>query len=104
MIEITDAQFSEEVLSSEFPVLVDCWAPWCGPCKRLAPVLEELSEEYSGRLKIVKINIDENSEVVTKLGIRSIPYLVIFKGGIDISFVPGALPKAKLIEFIEAHL
>lgn len=104
MIEITDAQFTDEVLKSEIPVLLDCWAPWCAPCKRLAPVLEELASEYSNRLKIVKINIDDNSEVVTQFGIRSVPYLIIFKNGQAISFVPGALPKPKLIEFIETHI
>lgn len=104
MIEITDAQFSEEVLKSEIPVLVDFWAPWCGPCRAIAPILEQLYEEYQGRFKIVKVNSDENEELVNTYSIRSIPTLIVFKNGELKDNIQGALPKQKLKEMIEFYL
>ncbi len=98
---VTDAEFEAEVLGASEPVLVDFWAEWCGPCRALAPTLEELSEEMGGKVKIVKVNIDENPEAPTKYGVRSIPTLMIFNGGELKSQTVGALPKTELQGWIE---
>ncbi len=92
-MEITDAQFSQEVLNSEIPVLVDFWAPWCGPCRMVAPILEEIAKEYEGRLKVVKVNVDENQIVASSYGIMSIPTLILFRAGTPVGKLVGALPK-----------
>ncbi len=92
----TDDNFQSEVLSSTQPVLVDFWAAWCGPCKAIAPHVESLAEEYAGKAKIGKLDVDENQEVATKFGIRSIPTLLVFKGGAVVDQVIGAVPKDKL--------
>lgn len=99
-----DANFSTDVLQSEHPVLVDFWAPWCGPCKMVAPVLEEISEEYSGKISIVKLNTDENPEVTQKYGITGIPTLNVYVGGEVVKTVVGALPKNKLVRELEPYL
>jgi thioredoxin 1 len=106
-VEGTDTNFDQEVLRSNIPVLVDFWAPWCGPCRMVSPSVEELAEELSGKLKVVKVNTDENQEVAIKYGIRSIPTLGIFKDGNLVDGVIGAVPKEaiknKLLPFINKN-
>ncbi|HIJ58949.1 MAG TPA: thioredoxin TrxC [Deltaproteobacteria bacterium] len=99
-VDVTDQTFSREVLSFSGPVLLDCWAPWCGPCKMVAPVLEQLASEYAGRLKIAKLNVDENPATASKYGIQSIPTMLLFKNGSLVNSLVGALPKHE----IERHL
>lgn len=100
----SDDTFSADVLACDKPVLVDYWAEWCGPCKQIAPILDELAKNYEGRLQIVKVNVDENTRVPAQFGIRGIPTLMIFKGGELAATKVGALPKAQLSAFIDAHL
>jgi thioredoxin 1 len=100
----TDDSFSTDVLASDKPVLVDYWAEWCGPCKQIAPILDEVSKAYEGRLQIVKMNVDENTAIPAKFGIRGIPTLMLFKGGELAATKVGALPKAQLTAFIDGHL
>jgi len=100
---ITDAQFQGEVLNSEVPVLVDFWAEWCGPCKMIAPHLDAVSEEYAGKVKVVKINIDENQDAARNYGVRSIPTLMIFKGGQVAATKIGALQKSARSQFVGEH-
>lgn len=104
IVNVTDASFEEDVLKAEGAVLVDYWAEWCGPCKMIAPVLEEIAKEYGDQLKICKLNIDENSETPPKFGIRGIPTLMLFKGGNVEATKVGALSKSQLAAFIEANL
>jgi thioredoxin 1 len=104
MKAVTDETFKAEVLDSELPVLVDFWAEWCAPCHRLAPVLDELSEEYAGRARIVKLDSDENPEATREYGVMSMPTLVMFRGGEVVSQVIGAHPKGKLRELIDGAL
>lgn len=101
---ITDASFPEEVINSELPVLVDFWAPWCGPCRMIAPMLDEMAEELNNSVKIVKINVDENPLVPSQFGVSSIPTLILFKDGQAISTKIGSLPKAKLLEWVRSAL
>lgn len=101
---VNDATFATEVLQSAKPVLVDFWAEWCGPCKMIAPILEEVSKDYAGRLTVAKMNVDENQQIPAKMGIRGIPTLMIFKGGELVATKVGALPKAQLTAFIDSHL
>ena len=101
---VSDANFGEEVLSSKEPVLVDFWAEWCGPCRAISPVLEELSAELKGRVKIVKLNVDENPNVTVKYGVRSIPTMILFKNGEAADMKIGAgTPKAGLAKWLESH-
>jgi len=102
-VEITDSNF-EEIINSEKPVLVDFWAEWCGPCKMIGPVVEELANEFDGKAIIGKVDVDTNPEVSAKFGIRSIPTLLVFKGGEIVDKQVGAVPKAVLSEKIEAQL
>ena len=102
--QVTDASFEEEVLKSDGPVVVDFWAEWCGPCKMIGPSLEELSEEYDGRVKVVKLNIDDNPSTPSKYGVRGIPTLMVFNGGEVKSTQVGANPKGKIAEWIEASI
>ena len=104
LTQVTDANFEEEVLNSDQPVLVDYWAEWCGPCKALTPVLEEVAPEYAGKVKIAKMNIDENPSTPVKYSIRSIPTLMIFKNGSVENMKLGAMSKAQLSEFIDENL
>ena len=101
---VTDTTFEQEVLKAELPVLVDFWAPWCGPCKAVAPVIEDLSKEYEGRLKVVKLNTDENPKTSQKYSIRGIPSLYLFKSGEIVEQVVGAVPKSTLANAINRHL
>ncbi len=100
-IPVTDATFDTEVRESDIPVVVDFWAEWCGPCKQIGPALEELSDEYAGRVKIVKVNVDENPNAPMQMGVRGIPALFMFKGGEVISNKIGAAPKTALQKWID---
>ena len=102
-VEITDANF-EEILKSEVPILIDFWAEWCGPCKMLGPVVEELANEYEGKAVIGKVNVDENAVVSAKFGVRNLPTLLIFKNGMIVDKQIGAVPKAVLTKKLEAQL
>jgi len=99
---VTDDSFEPEVLQSPTPVLVDYWAEWCGPCKMIAPHLEELSKEFSGKVKIVKLNVDENQQTMMRYGVRSIPTLILFKNGEPVDMKVGAGPKSDLQKWIQA--
>lgn len=100
----TDENFKKEVLDADVPVLVDFWAPWCGPCRIVGPVVEELATEFAGRAKVVKVNTDESQGIAGAYGIMSIPTLAIFKGGKPVDGVVGAVPKKILKELLEKHL
>jgi|TARA_X000000368_G_C22796580_1_gene608303 thioredoxin 1 len=104
IVHATDASFEAEVINSDIPVLVDYWAEWCGPCKMIAPVLEEVAESYAGKIKIVKVDVDSNKEIAQKHGIRGIPTLMVFKGGSAQATKVGALSKTQLEEFVESSL
>jgi thioredoxin 1 len=101
---VTDASFETDVLQSDVPVLVDYWAEWCGPCRMIAPILDEISADYAGRLKVAKLNIDENPGTPPKFGIRGIPTLMLFKGGQNVATKVGALSKSQLAAFIDSNL
>ena len=104
IIHLSDATFENEVLQSSVPVLVDYWAEWCGPCKMIAPILDEISKDYEGKLKIAKLNIDENAQTPAKFGIRGIPTLMIFKNGNVEATKVGALSKSQLTTFIDSNI
>ena len=104
IVHVTDGSFEEDVLNAEDPVLVDYWAEWCGPCKAIAPILGEIAEEYAGRLKIAKLNIDENPSTPPKYGIRGIPTLMLFKEGNVEATKVGALSKSQLSAFLDSNL
>jgi len=101
---VSDASFDTDVLNSEHPVLVDYWAEWCGPCKMIAPILEEIAKEYDGKLLIAKLNVDDNQATAAKFGIRGIPTLMLFKNGAVAATKVGALSKSQLTGFLEANL
>ena len=101
ILEVGDNSFEAEVIRSSLPVLVDFWAPWCGPCKFIAPVIEELASEYEGRLKVAKLNVDENPLTPSRYGVRGIPNLLILKGGTVKEQIVGAVPRARLVQAIE---
>jgi thioredoxin 1 len=102
--EVSDATFEQEVIKSAVPVLIDFWAPWCGPCKAIAPVVEEVAGEYNGRLKVFKMNVDDNPGTPTKYGVRGIPNLILFKAGSVADQIVGAVPKAHLVRAIDRAL
>ena len=101
---VTDDSFAADVLQSQQPVLVDDWAEWCGPCKMIAPILDEIAKEYAGRLKVAKLNIDDNQETPASYGVRGIPTLMLFKNGNIEATKVGALSKSQLAAFIDSHL
>ena len=104
IVHVTEASFDQEVLSAELPVLVDFWAEWCGPCKMIAPVLDEIANEYAGRLKVCKVDVDSNPSIPEKFGIRGIPTLIVFKDGNAVETKVGALSKTQLAEFVDTCL
>jgi thioredoxin 1 len=104
IVYVTDTTFEQEVLQSQTPVLVDYWAEWCGPCKMIAPILDEVAKEYAGKLKIAKLNIDDNASTPPKYGIRGIPTLMLFKNGNVEATKVGALSKSQLSAFIDSNI
>ena len=103
-VAVTQANFESEVLQSGVPVLVDFWAAWCGPCRTIAPIVEELAGEYGGRLKVVKVDVDENQDVSIQYGVQSIPTLILFKDGQPVERLVGAYPKPTVVSRIKPHL
>jgi len=103
-IAVTDENFESEVLKSDMPVLVDFWAPWCGPCLAIGPTLETLAGEYKDKIVVAKMNVDENANVPANFGVRSIPYLALFKGGEVVDSLVGSVPKAKLTDMVDKVL
>ncbi|TVM15832.1 thioredoxin [Oceanidesulfovibrio indonesiensis] len=99
-LQVTDGTFDEEVLKSDIPVLVDFWAPWCGPCRAMGPVIDEMASEYEGKVKISKMNVDENPSTPSKYGIRAIPTLILFKDGEVVEQITGAVSKSSIKEMI----
>ena len=104
IINVSDSTFEQEVLSSEIPVLLDYWAEWCGPCKMIAPILNDIADEYSGKIKVAKLNIDENPGTPAKFGVRGIPTLMIFKSGSIEATKVGAMSKSQLSAFIDSTI
>ena len=104
IVHSSDADFERDVLQSDVPVLLDFWAPWCGPCKMIAPILDEVAAEFEGRLKVVKINIDENEQTPAKFGVRGIPTLMVFNNGQNVATKVGALAKGQLTAFVNASI
>ncbi|MCL2930315.1 MAG: thioredoxin [Trichodesmium sp. St16_bin4-tuft] len=102
--QVTDSSFKKDVLGSDIPVLVDFWAPWCGPCRMVAPVVEEIADQFKDKVKVVKINTDDNPNIASQYGIRSIPTLMIFKEGQKVDMVVGAVPKNTLANTLEKYL
>jgi thioredoxin 1 len=103
-IHVTDRTFDAEALTSDIPVLADFWAEWCGPCKTIAPVLEEIAEEYDGELKIAKLDVDENSHTARRYGVKSIPTLILFRNGQSVERLVGTMPKGQLLSRIRPYL
>lgn len=103
-IHLTDESFHNEVIKSEIPVIIDFWATWCAPCRMIAPIIEQFAEEYNGQVKVCKLDVDNNQEVAMTYGIRSIPTVLIFKGGKVVDTIVGAVPKKMLKERLENHL
>ena len=104
LVHVSDTSFESDVLQSEIPALIDFWAAWCGPCKMIAPLLEELSDEYAGRIKVCKIDVDSNPETAAKYNVRGIPTLLVFKNGSIEATKVGALSKSQLVEFVDSFV
>ena len=104
LVHVNDKNFALEVVQSDLPVLVDFWATWCGPCKSIAPIIDELAKEYTGRVKMAKLNVDENPATPSQYGVRGIPTLILFKGGKILEQMVGAVPKTRLVSMIEKAL
>jgi thioredoxin 1 len=104
MLHVTDKNFTAEVLNANLPVLVDFWATWCGPCRTIGPIVEDLAKEFSGRVKVAKLNVDENPATPSQYGVRGIPTLILFKGGKVVDQIVGAVPKARLVTLVEKSL
>jgi thioredoxin 1 len=100
--DVSDATFDAEVLQSSTPVLIDFWAPWCGPCRAIAPIVDELAKEYEGKLKVVKMNVDDNQTTPSRYGVRGIPNLIVFKGGKVHEQIVGAVPKSRLTQAVQS--
>jgi thioredoxin 1 len=103
-VPVSDSTFDAEVLKSDLPVLTDFWAKWCGPCKMIAPVLEEIAEEYDGQIKIAKVDVDQDNQLAIQFGVQSIPTMVLFKNGQAVEWLVGAMPKDRLLSNILPHL
>lgn len=103
-LEITDTEYQREVIESETPVLVDFWAPWCGPCRIVGPVLAEIADEQASKVKVVKVNVDENQQYAGQLGVFNIPTMVLYKGGQPVDKIVGALPKQQILERLQPHI
>ncbi|MFA6224322.1 MAG: thioredoxin [Desulfomonilaceae bacterium] len=101
ILHVTDADFDQQILKSEVPALVDFWAAWCGPCRTVGPVVEELAGEYSGKVKIAKLNVDDNKQTPSKYGVKGIPTLMLFKNGERVAEIVGAVPKTKIKEMLD---
>jgi thioredoxin len=101
---VSDESFEGDILKSEQPVLVDFWAPWCGPCRTVAPIMDELADKYQGKLKVAKLNVDEASQVAMKYGVTSIPTFILFKGGAVADRMLGAVPRGEFLKFVERNL
>jgi thioredoxin 1 len=104
VVQLTDATFEEDVLQSTMPVLIDFWAVWCGPCRMVAPVVEELADDYAGKIKVGKLDVDNNPKSAMNYGVRSIPTLLLFKNGEVVDSVIGAVPKQNLVKMLDKHL
>ncbi|MCZ6468688.1 MAG: thioredoxin [Candidatus Dadabacteria bacterium] len=104
IIELSDSTFESEVVNSDLPVLVDFWAPWCGPCRAIAPLVEEISSSYEGKIKVGRMNVDENQSTTMKFGIRSIPTIIMFKGGEAVDQIIGAVPKGEIERVVDKSL
>jgi len=104
LLHVSDKNFAAEVLNSDLPVLVDFWATWCGPCRSISPLVEELAKDYTGRVRVAKLNVDENPGTPSQYGVRGIPTLILFKGGKIVDQIVGAVPKARLVSMVEKAL
>jgi thioredoxin 1 len=104
MLEVNDTNFEQEIMQHEGLSLVDFWAPWCGPCRMVGPIIEQLADDFQGQVKVAKINVDEAPQAPNRFGVRGIPTVILFKGGQEVDKIVGAVPKAKFVEMINRHM